>query len=78
MNKTKIIATIGPSSEQIDKLRDLITSGVDIIRLNLAHANYEFCEKIIDRIHQLNQELNRFVSIMVDTEGTSIRVGKFT
>ena len=78
MNKTKIIATIGPSSEQIDKLRDLITSGVDIIRLNLAHANYEFCEKIIDRIHQLNQELNRFVSIMVDTEGPSIRVGKFT
>ncbi|MDD4608396.1 MAG: pyruvate kinase, partial [Bacilli bacterium] len=77
MNKTKIIATIGPSSSDIEVLRDLILNGMDVARINLSHANYAFCEDIISKINELNSELNTHVAIMFDTKGPDIRVGKF-
>ena len=78
MNKTKIIATIGPASSDKETLRSLITSGMDVARLNLSHANNGFCTEIINRINELNKELETNVAIMVDTEGPSIRIDKFS
>ncbi|MCI9233543.1 MAG: pyruvate kinase [Bacilli bacterium] len=77
MNKTKIIATIGPASSDEATLKSLITDGMDVIRLNLTHASYDFCTNVIDKIHKLNEELKTHVSIMLDTEGPNVRVGKF-
>ncbi len=77
MNKTKIIATIGPASSDEATLKSLITNGMDVIRLNLTHASYDFCTDVIDKIHKLNEELRTNVSIMLDTEGPNVRVGKF-
>lgn len=77
VNKTKIIATIGPASYEKDILRDLIKSGMDVARLNLSHADYPFCMDIINKINELNKELNTNVAIMLDTKGPDIRVGKF-
>lgn len=77
MNKTKIIATIGPASNDKEVLKSLITEGMDVIRLNLSHANYDFCTDVIDKIHELNDELGTNVSIMLDTEGPNVRIGKF-
>lgn len=77
MNKTKIIATIGPASSDEATLKSLITDGMDVIRLNLTHASYDFCTNVIDKIHKLNEELKAHVSIMLDTEGPNVRVGKF-
>lgn len=77
MNKTKIIATIGPASSDEETLRSLIANGMDVIRLNLTHASYDFCTNVIDKIHKLNEELKTNVSIMLDTEGPNVRVGKF-
>lgn len=77
MNKTKIIATIGPASSEEETLRSLIADGMDVVRLNLTHASYDFCTNVIDKIHKLNEELKTNVSIMLDTEGPNVRVGKF-
>ncbi|MCI8544791.1 MAG: pyruvate kinase [Bacilli bacterium] len=77
MNKTKIIATIGPASSDETTLKSLITDGMDVVRLNLTHADYDFCTDVIDKIHKLNEELKTNVSIMLDTEGPNVRVGKF-
>ena len=77
MNKTKIVATIGPASQDKEILRKMIQSGMDVARINLSHANYDFFESIVKKIDDLNHELETNVAIMVDTEGPDIHVGKF-
>ena len=61
MNKTKIIATIGPASSDETTLKSLITDGMDVVRLNLTHADYDFCTDVIDKIHKLNEELKQAI-----------------
>lgn len=78
MKKTKIIATIGPSSKDVETLREMILSGMDIARINMAYSTYDFAENIIDKIHKLNAELQSNVSIMLDLKGPDLSVCKFT
>ena len=56
MKKTKIIATIGPKTESIEVLRELILNGMDVARLNLSHASHEFCLDILNKIEKLNKK----------------------
>ncbi len=77
MKKTKIIATIGPASQEKEVLKDLILNGMNIARINLTHASHEFCKDIIQKINHLNAQLNTHVSIMLDTKGPDVIVGKF-
>lgn len=76
MNKTKIIATVGPSSCSREVISDLIKNGVDVIRMNMKHANYTFCEDIINKVNTLNEEMNTNVAIMLDIKGPNMTVGK--
>ena len=50
MKKTKIIATIGPETQDIDVLKELILNGVNVVRLNLSHASHKFCIDILKKI----------------------------
>ncbi|MDD2181288.1 MAG: pyruvate kinase [Bacilli bacterium] len=77
MNKTKIIATIGPSSTDKEVIKELMLNGLDVVRLNLSHADYSFCVDIIEKVNELNKELNMNVAIMLDTVGPEIRTLKF-
>jgi pyruvate kinase len=77
MNKTKIIATIGPASADKEVLKELIINGMDVARLNLSHADYKFCTDIITKINELNEELGTNVAVMLDTLGPCIRTGHF-
>ena len=77
MNKTKIIATIGPASSDKNILREMINTGLDVVRINLKHASYEFCKDIIKKINELNLELNKTITVMLDTRGPEVRIGKF-
>ncbi len=77
MNKTKIIATIGPSSSDKEVIKELMLNGMDVVRLNLSHADYPFCMDIIEKVNELNKELSMNVAIMLDTEGPEIRTGQF-
>lgn len=77
MNKTKIIATVGPASQDKDTLRQFFINGVDIIRLNMAFCSYDFCKKIISIIDELNYEMKKNISIMLDIEGPHVRTFNF-
>ena len=51
LNKTKVIATIGPSTAEKELLKRLMENGVDVVRFNMSHANYNFCKDIIDKVN---------------------------
>ena len=73
---TKIIFTLGPATESEEVLRDMIvTGGVDVCRLNMAHANHEWTEKVVKRVRKVCNEVNRHVAIMMDVKGPEIRTG---
>lgn len=74
MKKTKIIATIGPVNGSKDTIRQMILAGMDVVRINLSHADHKAAETIIKTIRDLNKELNTTVGILVDTKGPEMRI----
>ncbi len=72
---TKIIATIGPATETVEKLTQLIHSGVDVIRLNMAHGTGEWVTNLVQRIRNVSAETHRHVAVMMDVKGPEIRTG---
>ena len=57
-NRTKVIATIGPSSSGYDVLKDLVLNGVDVVRLNFSHGDFNDHKKTIKNIQKIREELN--------------------
>ena len=78
MKKTKVIATIGPASKDIEILKNLMLSGMDVARINLRYADKEFCKDIVNKIKNLNKELKTNTAILFDLEGPDITVGHFS
>ena len=74
-NKTKIIATIGPSSNSKTTLQKMISSGMNVARLNFSHGSYKEHKKVIDRIRSLSTEMRKPVAILLDLQGPKIRTG---
>lgn len=77
MKKTKIVATIGPASENEEVLRKLIAEGINVCRLNFSHGTHEEHRKKIELIKKLRKELDIPMGIMLDTKGPEIRLGDF-
>lgn len=75
MKKTKIIATVGPVTESEEQLVALYEAGVNIIRFNFSHANYDVARAIMGRIRKLNSEGKTNLSALLDTKGPEIRTG---
>jgi pyruvate kinase len=75
-NKTKIIATIGPSSNTKPVIKKLIISGMNVARLNFSHGSYEEHGRVINIIRSLSREMNKPVGILLDLQGPKIRTGK--
>ncbi|MCU7855208.1 MAG: pyruvate kinase, partial [Candidatus Thiodiazotropha sp. (ex Lucinoma borealis)] len=76
IRKTKIVATIGPASDSVKTLEEMIVAGMSVARLNLSHGNYEEHNQRIARIRQASENLKIPVAIMIDTRGVEIRTGK--
>ena len=76
MNKTKMIATIGPSSKSKDTIKKMIQNGVDVIRINMSHSNFEEARDIILSIREINRQLSVPTGIMIDTRGPEIRISE--
>lgn len=72
---TKIIATVGPATESEEHIRRLIEHGVDMIRLNMAHASADWVRTIVRRIREVSVKIDRHVAIMMDVKGPEIRTG---
>jgi len=77
MPKTKIIATIGPASNNYTVLRKMYTAGLDVVRLNFSHGSTTTHLKSIQLVRQLNRKYRRHIRIMQDLEGFRIRIGQF-
>ena len=75
--KTKIICTIGPASESKEMMRKLVDTGMDIIRLNFSHGDYEEQGNRIKNIREVVKETGKSVAILLDTKGPEIRLGDF-
>ncbi len=76
MSRTKIIATLGPSTDDEDVLRKMFVAGVDMVRLNFSHGKREEHTRRVKLIRKINRKLKRTVKLMQDLEGYRIRVGK--
>ena len=76
IRKTKIIATIGPSTSSKEMLRRIIQRGVNVCRLNFSHLNYNEAKQIISSIKEINQELHVHTAILADLQGPKIRIGR--
>ena len=74
--KTKIIATIGPASNNREMLEKLVEAGMNVARLNFSHGNYETHGEVIRTIRSIARMMNRPVAILLDLQGPKIRVGK--
>ena len=77
MRKTKIVATIGPSSESEEMLENLIKAGVNVARFNMSHGTHEEHLKKINKVKKINNKLGTNVGLMLDTKGPEIRLGDF-
>ncbi|MDO4541249.1 MAG: pyruvate kinase [Bacillota bacterium] len=72
--KTKIVATMGPASDNEGILREMILAGVNVFRLNFSHGSHEEQRERIRKIRLMAQMTNRNIAIMLDTKGPEIRV----
>lgn len=73
---TKIIATVGPATDSREQLKRLILGGVDVIRLNMAHATADWIIGVVERIREVSQAVQRHVAVMLDVKGPEIRTGR--
>ncbi len=77
MRKTKIICTLGPSTENIDTLKQLFINGMNAARLNFSHGNHAEHKKTVDKFKKVRDELNLPVGLILDMKGPEIRIKQF-
>ncbi|MBE6688521.1 MAG: pyruvate kinase [Ruminococcaceae bacterium] len=77
MRKTKIVCTIGPASRNEKILKEMITSGMNVARLNFSHGSHEYHLETIELIKKVRSEMGVPLAIMLDTKGPEIRIKSF-
>ena len=77
LRKTKIICTIGPSSESEEKLSKLIDEGMNVARLNCSHGDNKQRQTIVDKLKKIRVEKNKPLAILLDTKGPEVRIKSF-
>ena len=77
MKQTKIICTLGPSSQDYDTILRMAQAGMNIVRLNFSHGTHEEHKERIDLVRKVEKENGVNLGIMLDTKGPEIRLGTF-
>jgi len=77
MRKTKILATLGPATNNVNTIKEMIKNGMDAARVNFSHGTYESHTEIIDMLKQAREELNKPIPLVLDTKGPEIRIKSF-
>ncbi len=75
--KTKIVCTLGPSSDDKEQIRKMHEKGMNVARLNFSHGTHEYHKRIMDSIRELNKGLDIPIGMMLDTKGPELRIGRF-
>ncbi|OUR96579.1 pyruvate kinase [Halobacteriovorax marinus] len=76
MRRAKIVATLGPSSNTIEKITELIIAGMNVCRINMSHGTHESHGELISNIRVASKKANKEVAILADLQGPKIRVDK--
>jgi pyruvate kinase len=74
-NRTKIVATMGPATADVNTLEAMFNEGLDICRINFSHGDYDAVLSTVKNIRDLNKKLNRHVGILADLQGPKLRIG---
>lgn len=77
MRKTKIICTLGPSTDKEGVLEELAQAGMNIARMNFSHSTYEDHKRRIDKIAEIRKKYNKHIAVLLDTKGPEIRTENF-
>lgn len=75
MKKTKIVCSIGPSSNKYEIFKKMVESGMNVARINFSHATTEEKETVVNLVKKVNKELKKNIAIMYDTKGPDFRTG---
>ena len=78
MRRAKIVCTLGPAVESIEKITELIDAGMNMARLNLSHGGHDEHQKRFDLVRAAAKKANKAVAILVDLQGPKIRLGRFS
>lgn len=74
--KAKIVATLGPSSQEESIFRDMVAAGLDVARLNFSHGTYNDHGKAISMVRKVSEETGKSIAILQDLQGPKIRIGE--
>lgn len=77
MKKTKIVCTLGPSSSDLETIKNMILGGMNVARFNMSHGDHKSHRVLINLVKQAREELNLPIGILIDTKGPEIRIGQF-
>ena len=76
MARTKILATLGPQTSSAETIKELIKAGVDGVRFNMSHGNYDFFTELFENINSVCLELESPLATLIDLQGPKIRIGE--
>jgi pyruvate kinase len=77
LRRTKIVATLGPSSSERSVIAALFRAGADVFRINMSHTSHERMRELVSTIRSVEEECDRPIGILVDLQGPKLRVGQF-
>ena len=77
MRRTKIIATLGPATNNPETMAQLIEAGVDVVRINFSHGDWTDHKAQISMVRDISRNLGRHVGILGDLQGPKIRINRF-
>ena len=77
MRRAKIVGTLGPSSNNAERIGELIDAGLDVVRLNFSHGSHADHAKVLTTVRAEAERRGRAVGVLLDIQGPKIRVGRF-
>ena len=75
LRSTKVVATIGPACDSVDAIRELISAGLNVARINLSHGDHVYLGEIASRVRSAAAAEGVNVALMADTKGPEVRTG---
>lgn len=78
LRRVKILATLGPASQDPAVVKRLVQAGVDVFRINMSHTSHDMLQERVQTIRALEKEVGRPIGILADLQGPKLRVGQFT
>src|SRR5215203_4530379 len=77
LRRTKIVATLGPSSSERSVIEQLFKAGADVFRINMSHTSHERMRELIAAVRAIENDHGRLIGILVDLQGPKLRIGSF-